>query len=148
MKTLVFSLLMLLAGTAKAITVFDYSTGSFIQISSTGAQVQLVSLSTGVIGSLPVSSVNAVFKSTFTTYSGYSVRITSGTIAANTTITISTTSLGATALATPVCVELEGVNTASVSVRVKSLSGLPNSFTVFNADVANAKNYICYVAGF
>lgn len=80
-------------------------------------------------------------------YPGYVMYVTSGTIVANTSVTISTTNMRVAELGLPLCSELEGVNTAGVSVRVKSIAGLPNSFTVYNADVINNKNYICYVAG-
>lgn len=71
------------------------------------------------------------------------IGVASGAIAANTTITIGTGTMKAQYLGTPVCGELESVNTAGVSVRVKSLAGLPNSFTVYNADIVNEKNFTC-----
>lgn len=95
------------------------------------------------IGTTPI--IVSTFNST--SYIGYALYITSGSVAANTTITISTTTMNVSALGIPICSELETTNTAAVSVRVKSLSGLPNSFDVYNADVVNNKNYICYVAG-
>lgn len=73
--------------------------------------------------------------------------VTSGSIAANTTVTLDQTSFNnASAIMFPICSELEVVNTAAVTVRVKTLSNLPNSFGVYNADAINAKAFLCVVA--
>lgn len=81
-------------------------------------------------------------------YDGYNLFFTSGAIAANTQITISTSSVpggGVSIFGIPICVEIEGVNTAVLSVRLKSIAADLTSFIVYNADVANAKNYGCMV---
>ena len=70
-----------------------------------------------------------------------------GTIAANTTITISSNSLGMSYICGAVCGELEqgGTNTTGLSTRVKSFAELPVSFTVFNADASNSKSFTCSI---
>ena len=74
------------------------------------------------------------------------MKVTSGNVAANTSVTITASALGWAVLGVPVCSELEGINTAANSVRVKDTLSA-TSFQVYNADVLNAKKFTCYVVG-
>ena len=96
-------------------------------------------------------SVNGtnIFVSSFSGngYDGTILFFASGTIAANSTVNITTYSIpgGASFFGIPICVEHENVNTAGTSIRVKSLSANSTSFIVYNADGSNAKNFGCMV---
>ena len=79
-------------------------------------------------------------------YAGFITKVTSGTIAANTTLTINASDLGFSAIGIPMCGEMEGVNTAANSVRLKDTL-TATSMQVFNADVINIKKFTCHVPG-
>ena len=93
----------------------------------------------GIITSVTDGSL---FVSTFsaTELNGFKIYASSGSIAANTSITI--TIPGTTEIWFPIATELEGVNTSATSIRIKSLS--PASYVIYNADALNAKNYITW----
>ena len=79
-------------------------------------------------------------------YEGFSLKVTSGSIAANTTITINASDLGWTIVGIPICGEIEGVNTAATSIRLKDTLSA-TAFSVFNSDALNAKKFTCYAVG-
>jgi len=110
-----------------------------------------VSSTVHVSGTVRASTVSikgaSLFISSFvaTQYDGFSLCITSGAIAANTSLTINTASFpGIVLFGTPFCVEHEDVNTSGTSVRVKSITADLTSFVVFNADAINAKKFGCF----
>lgn len=81
------------------------------------------------------------------TWSNYTVmRVSSGSIAANTTLTITAANLGLSSIGIPVCGELEDVNTAGTSIRVKDTLST-TSYQVYNSDIVNAKKFTCVVVG-
>lgn len=115
---------------------------SYLGISSTTAGS--ISLSSASVSYTAISSVTLnPFVSTFsaTDLNGFKIYASSGSIGANTSITL--TIPNTTQIWFPLCTELEGTNTAVLSVRVKSITS--NSWIVYNADAINAKNYICWV---
>lgn len=124
--------------------IFDWSTDGTLSVdNATFTGRGFVTTQTGFKNkatNLFISTINAFG------YAGYSMYIATGPVAANSSVVISTTILGVSALGIPICSEIETVNTAAVSVRVKSL-GLPNNFTIYNADALNAKEFVCYVGG-
>ena len=73
-------------------------------------------------------------------------RTTAGAINANTTLTLSNTVFGLSAITGAGCSEVEGVNTPGVSVRLKDTVG-NNQIQIFNSDVVNLKKFSCWVAG-
>lgn len=66
---------------------------------------------------------------------------TTGTINANTTKTFNASDYGAASIHAPKCGVVEQVNTSGNTVRVKSLSDIPNSFTCYNADLTQNQGY-------
>lgn len=95
-----------------------------------------------------VGTTNApIFRSTWsaTAMNGFTLTYTTGSIAANTSITITATNLGGSSLWGPLCSEVEDVNTATLTVRLKDLTGIPSNFVVFNADLTQAKRFACWV---
>lgn len=104
-------------------------------------------------GAITVSSYNvrgtSIFGTTWTTrgMDGTVIKVTTGTLAANTSITISASNLNLSAISWVMCSEIENINTAATSVRPKALTALPASFDVYNADVINAKGFSCISIG-
>lgn len=96
-------------------------------------------------GTIQVSSPSVInlFVSTFsaTALNHFKIYASTGSIGSNTSVPI--TIPGTTEIWFPIVTELEGVDTAAVSVRVKAV--FPSSYTIYNADVLNAKNYITWV---
>lgn len=115
---------------------------------STAAPVNTLAVAGGltVTSSMTASSgyFNAnnkgIFVSTFsaTALTGFSIYASSGAIAANTSVTI--TIPNTTEIWFPMVSELEGVNTAACSIRIKTIAA--SSYVIYNADVINAKNYV------
>ena len=95
--------------------------------------------------SIEGSELKGVFISTFsaTALNGFSIYASSGSIAANTEITM--TPAGITSIWFPMVSELEGINTAATSIRIKSIG--TNSYVIYNSDVLNDKNYVTWVFG-
>lgn len=86
-----------------------------------------------------------LFVSTFnaTQLNGYKIYASTGAIAANTTVAISMPNVAN--IFAPIVSELEGVNTAACSIRIKNI--FTSSYTIYNADVLNAKNYTTWTFG-
>lgn len=124
-----------------------YSLGSattkWAEVHVDSATIEQVNASTVTVNgsNIFVSSAN------ISIYQGYVLYFASGAIAAQETVTLSTVSFNARELGIPVCSEAYDADTSTMSVRIRSLGGLPGSFTVFNADPANAKNFTCFVPG-
>lgn len=66
---------------------------------------------------------------------------TTGTITANTTRTFNASDYGAVSIHAPKCGMVEQSNTSANTVRIKSLSGLPGSFTCYNSDLTQTQGY-------
>lgn len=131
-------------GTTRPSSALDVTEGSVTVRAGTIGNSGGISASSYTVRGIPVVYSTWSVRQ----YDGYIVVATTGSIAPNTTITITATELGLSALGVQTCGELEGVNTAGVSVRVKSLTGLPASFQIYNADIVNIKNFTCIGAGF
>ncbi len=123
------------------------SSVSYLGISSsTALSPTAVTYSSASVSYVAISSaILNTFVSTFsvTDMNGTKIYASSGTIAANTSITV--TIPGTTQIFFPIVVEKETVNTAVVSVRVKSISA--GSYILYNADAINAKDYVTWVFG-
>ena len=76
-----------------------------------------------------------------TSCDGCVLRYTTGTINANTSITVAASDYGAVTIHAPKCGMIEQVNTATTGVRIKSLANLPTSFTCYNPDAVNNQGY-------
>lgn len=112
-------------------------------------------VSSGSVTSLNVSSINVtnnlqigktnIFSSSWTVnaFNGYVQYYTTGTIPNNTSITIAASQFSGSAIGAPSCGMIEVNNTAANTVRVKSLSNLPASFTVYNSDAINVQAFWC-----
>lgn len=119
---------------------------SYVGISSLTASHGVLSVSSGSVSFASISSVTLnPFVSTFsaTDLNGFKLYASSGQIAASTSLTISIP--GISQIWFPVVSELETVNTAVISVRIKSITS--SDFVIYNADAINAKNYIYHVLG-
>ena len=90
-----------------------------------------------------------IHNSTWTSngFDGSVIKVTTGSIAANTSITISAANLKLSSILWALCGEVESVNTAVTSVRLKSLTGLPVNMVVYNADAVNTKDFSCLTIG-
>lgn len=101
--------------------------------------VELINAST-----YTVSGTN-IFVSTFssTALQGFRIYASSGAIAANATVSITLPNV--TQIWFPLVSELEGVNTAATSIRIKDI--FISSYTIYNADVLNNKNYLTWAFG-
>ena len=127
-------------GTANPSSKFELVNGSFS-----------VTASSGIGGGISASTYTVKGASIFgTTWAvgdmdGYVIRYSSKIVPANTTITFSATEFSASAIGRSVCSQVELVNTAANTVRKKSNSGLPSSFTVYNADLTQNQEVECFV---
>ena len=104
------------------------------------AHIDTVTVINALVSTITVNG-NSLFVSSFSVslYDGYSLVFGSGSVAANTTVTIKINNFSV--LGIPVVSELEDVNTAATSVRVKTCCDGTNSFGIYNSDVLNAKRY-------
>lgn len=77
----------------------------------------------------------------------YVFRWTSGTIPANTTITLSASQMlsGATVMDAPLCTEIQINASATSDVEIASVNNLPTSFDIRNGNVTNVQGYACGV---
>lgn len=86
----------------------------------------------------------SVISSSWTTFA--IIRTSTGAIAANATLTITSAQIGIGSIGTVICGEIEDVNTAGTSIRVKDTVAA-TSFQVYNSDVLNSKKFTCVVIG-
>lgn len=121
-----------------------YVSGSSLSVRSTpGIGGGAVSASTYNVNGL------ALFNSTWSTFGmdGTVIRVTTGSIANNTTIGITAANLTLGSILWALCAEVENVNTAATSVRLKDMTALPAQINVYNADVINTKDFSCITIG-
>lgn len=117
-----------------------------------GGSITVRDGSSGIGGGISASSYTVrgtpIISSTWSVraYEGFMMLVTSGSIAANTTITINTTDagIGMSAFGIPICAEMEDVNTAGTSIRLKDTLSA-TSFQVYNSDIVNAKKFTCHI---
>ena len=108
---------------------------------------------TGVAGGLSASTytvrgyalASTTVAATSRLYDGYVFRWTTGTIVGNTEVTLSASQFipGATAIAMPLCSELEINAVATSGIKISGVSNLPTSFNVKNGNVATTQGYAC-----
>lgn len=116
-----------------------------------GTNLQIVGGSSLTVmggGGIDTSSISIrgtqLFRSTWATVNpcnGMTVVYDTGSIATAATITYSASQFGGTSICGPKAGMIENVNTTTAGPRVKSLSGLPSSFTIYNPDVINTQFY-------
>ena len=103
----------------------------------------------GISASTYTVNGTSLVGSTWTSFGcdGCVIKFTTGTLAANTSMSISATNLNLTSIVWALCSEQEVVNTAVTSVRLKAFTALPTSMNVFNADALNIKGFSCIAIG-
>ena len=141
--------LIITSGTARIMEVRRASTtiGNYLVVTD--------SAGTGAGGGISVSTYtvmgSALIKSTFSVnasaFDGTVIRLTTGSVAANISLTVVAADLGLSSILWVMCSEVENINTAGTSVRPKALANLPASFEVYNADVINTKGFSCIAVG-
>ena len=95
--------------------------------------------------SIQISSTNIVVSSfSRSSLEGYVMMVCTGTVGANTTVTITTTTLGVSSIYFPTCTEFNSLQKLQVQVYVDNVSP-PTSFRLWNANLGNASDFICHV---
>lgn len=130
-------------GTSGNIGIGTIGASSLLDVS--GGSITVGGLNGGISASTYTINGRNIFVSSFSVRALESFVIYAGSesINANTTVRISPD--GVTSIAFPMVCELEDVNTAGTSIRVKTIQ--TDSFDVYNSDIVNNKRFLWWVFG-